>query len=138
MMRSLALVLTAVVVASCGGSQSAGAGGPPGDDTAATPADTRTELERRLEAACDALEPRLVACAVDDSRAELAAGRITQQQFDDLTAPKWQDALRKKWATECNRRDRSSRQVRVLEVCFAEETECEPLLDCLEHLTRAQ
>jgi hypothetical protein len=28
----------------------------------------------------------------------------------------------------------SSRQVRVLEVCFKEEQECGPLMSCLDHL----
>ena len=46
------------------------------------------------------------------------------------------DALDKDWETKCNKADRSSRQVRVLEVCHAEETQCEPLLSCLENLNK--
>ena len=74
--------------------------------------------------------------AVDDSQVELTAGRITKKQFDELTNPQMRAALDKDWETKCNKADRSSRQVRVLEVCHAEETECEPLLNCLENLNK--
>jgi len=135
-MRSLFLI---GAIAACGGKQptSAGPGGGSGDDEhPGVVADTRTPFEKRLDAACDALGPRLTQCAVDDSKAELAAGRITAAQFDELTSAQMRAALDKDWATKCNRPDRSSRQVRVLEVCHAEEIECNPLLDCLENLNK--
>ncbi len=133
-MRTL-LVICAI--AACGGKQqTTGGGGGGSDEHPGVVADTRTPLEKRLDAACEALGPRLTQCAVDDSKAELAAGRITQNQFDELTSAQMRAALDKDWATKCNRPDRSSRQVRVLEVCHAEETACDPLLDCLENLNK--
>lgn len=125
------------LLAACGGKQTTGGGGGSGsDEHPGVVADTRTPFEKRLDAACDALGPRLTQCAVDDSRAELTAGRITQKQYDELTSAQQRDLLDKDWATKCNKGDRSSRQVRVLEVCHAEETECEPLLDCLANLNK--
>ncbi|MBA3452584.1 MAG: hypothetical protein H0T42_05735 [Deltaproteobacteria bacterium] len=133
-MKSLVLICA---LAACGGKQSTGTGtGTGSDENAGVVEDTRTPFELRLDAACDALGPRLTQCAVDDSKAELAAGRITQQQFADLTSDQMRHALDKDWANKCNKADRSSRQVRVLEVCHAEETACSPLLDCLENLNK--
>jgi hypothetical protein len=134
-MRSLVLI---GVLAACGGKQqtTGGGTGTGSDEHPGVVADTRTPFEKRLAAACDALGPRLTQCAVDDSKAELAAGRITQSQYADLTSPPMRAALDKDWETKCYRTDRSSRQVRVLEVCHAEETACEPLLDCLENLNK--
>ena len=123
----------------CGSAPSAPPSAP-GDEQArggGEATDTRSEFERRLEAACTALGPRLTACAVADSRADLEAGTLTQQQFEAATKPDIQAALTRDWNERCNRPDRmSTRQVRVLEVCAQEETECAPLVDCLEHLTK--
>ena len=132
-MKSLVLI---GVLAACGGKQPANGSGTGSDEHAGVVADTRTPFEKRLAAACDALGPRLTQCAVDDSKAELAAGRITQKQFDELTSAQQRAALDKDWDTKCYRPDRSSRQVRVLEVCHAQEIECEPLLDCLANLNK--
>lgn len=133
-MKSLVLICA---IAACGGKQQPGGGSGSGsDEHPGVVADTRTPFEKRLDSACDALAPRLTQCAVDDSKAELAAGRITQAKFDELTSPQQRALLDKDWATKCNKADRSSRQVRVLEVCHAEETSCEPLLDCLENLNK--
>jgi len=123
----------------CGGAPSAPPSAPGGEVTRAgdEPADSRSEFERRLDAACAALGPRLTACAVADSRADLEAGTLTQEQFDAATKPDIQAALTRDWNERCNRPDRmSTRQVRVLEVCAQEETECAPLVDCLENLTK--
>lgn len=133
-MRSLFAIMM-FAAAACGGKQPAqdttGPADPPGVVT-----DTRTPLEKRLAAACDALGPKLTQCAVDDAKAQLAAGKITQKEFDATTSADIQAGLTKDWDKRCNRPDRSSRQVRVLEVCFKEETECGPLLDCLENLSK--
>jgi hypothetical protein len=97
-------------------------------------ADARTPIERRRDVACDALGPRLTACAVADARADFAAGKIDRHQLEVDTAPEWQQKLTAKWLAECKGARYSSRQVRVLEVCFREETECGPLVACLDHL----
>jgi hypothetical protein len=97
-------------------------------------ADPRTPIERRRDAACDALAPKLTACAVADTRADLAAGKIDQRQLEHDTSPERQQKLTAKWEADCKGATYSSRQVRVLEVCFREETECAPLVECLDHL----
>jgi len=130
-MRSLVFVL----FVACGGKQpttqpmtGSGSGEPPGVVT-----DSRTELEKRRDAACDKLKPRLVQCAVDDAKAALDAGKVTKKQFDADTAPEVKAKLGSKWLEAC-RVEMSSRQVRVLEVCDREEQQCGPLLSCLGHL----
>jgi len=51
--------------------------------------------------------------------------------------PQFQDALTRKYVDKCDQPGkRSSRQIRVLEVCLQQETECDPLLDCLDHLNQ--
>lgn len=126
----LGLALGLCVLAGCGGPQRA----PEGAADPTPAADPRTPIERRRDAACDALGPRLTACAVADARADLAAGKIDQRQFERDTAPEWQHKLTTQWQADCKGKRYSSRQVRVLEVCFREETECGPLVECLDHL----
>jgi hypothetical protein len=135
--RARAAVAVALALA---GAAPAGCGGPrrpdPGE-TAAAPApagDPRTPIERRRDAACDALGPRLTACAVADARADLAAGKIDQRQFERDTAPAVQRKNTEDFEGRCKTAQYSSRQVRVLEVCLHEEPACAPLLDCLAHL----
>ena len=131
-MKSFAFVL----LVACGGSKppatttGSGAAEPPGVVT-----DTRSEIEKRRDAACETLKPRLVQCAVDDAKAELDAGKITQQQFTQDTSPDVKAKLGSEWMKSCTV-EMSSRQVRVLEVCFKEEQQCGPLLACLEHLNK--
>jgi hypothetical protein len=130
-----ALALCGIGATGCGGPQRAADGtaeGPAG--AAPAPRDPRTPIERRRDAACDQLGPRLTACAVADTRADLAAGKIDQRAFERDTAPEWQDKLTAKWLTQCKGARYSSRQVRVLEVCLREEIECGPLVQCLDHL----
>jgi hypothetical protein len=129
-------VIVILLVAACGGKQTTG----PGTGSATGSAepvgvvkDTRTPIEKRRDEACDTLGPRLTRCSVDDARAKLADGKITKQQFDADTKPDLQRALTADWVKKC-KVDMSSRQVRVLEVCLREETECGPLQDCLLNL----
>lgn len=122
----------------CGGAQRAADGdGAAAQAPPAPPAaqDTRTPLERRRDTACEQLGPRITACAVEDARARLAAGKIDQRQLDRDTAPQVQRKHTEEFEKACKGASYSSRQVRVLEVCFHEETRCAPLLDCLGHLS---
>lgn len=140
-MRMNRLVLAlGIAIAACGGKQQPAGGGRGSavgnDEHSGVVADTRSPLEKRLDAACKALGPKLTQCAVEDAKAQLAAGKTTQKEFDATTTPEIQAALTKDWFEKCYRPDRSSRQVRILEVCFKEETECAPLLDCLENLSK--
>jgi hypothetical protein len=114
---------------------------PAAPDTPAAPApaanDTQKPIERRRDAACDQLGPKMTACAVEDARANLAAGKINRQQFERDTAPAIQRKNTEEFGKACKGQAYSSRQVRVLEVCFREETQCGPLLACLGHLSDA-
>ena len=100
-----------------------------------TPA--RTPIERRRDAACEQLGPKLTACAVEDARASLATGKIDRAQFERDTAPAIQRKNTEEFEKACKAEPYSSRQVRVLEVCFRDESRCGPLLDCLGHLDDA-
>jgi len=132
-MRRAFLMLVAIGSGACGGKQQPQGGGGSATEPAGVVADTRSELERRRDTACEQLQPRLVQCAVDDARAELEAGRMTKQDFDINTSPDVRAKLGDEWMKACQV-EMSSRQVRVLEVCFKEEADCGPLLACLEHL----
>ncbi|MBA2540871.1 MAG: hypothetical protein H0V17_14625 [Deltaproteobacteria bacterium] len=121
-----------VLLVACGGKQTtsptSGSDDPPGPVK-----DTRTELEKRRDVACEAVGKKLTACALDDAKKDLAAGKVTQKEFDLNTTS---DVLAKhtaEWMKVCGDYG-SSRRVRVLEVCVKEETECGPLGDCLTHL----
>jgi hypothetical protein len=139
MTRVAVLLAFELLAAACGGQpapkggtvgNTAGSGDPP----VGAVKDTRTPLERRRDAACEKLGPKLAQCAVEDSRAKLAAGEITQQQLTDATKPDVVRALAEDWRKNCRKGYMSSRQVRVLEVCFREESECGPLEACLQNL----
>ncbi len=136
MMKHLILV---VVLAACGNKSStpiANGGSGAGSDTAQAPKDTRSEIEKRRDTACQTLGPRITTCAVEDAKKALAAGSLKQKDFDANTAP---EVLRKntdEFIKACEQSQYSSRQVRVLEVCQAQETECEPMLTCLDNLNK--
>lgn len=97
--------------------------------------DTRTPLEKRRDAACELVAKRVTACAVEDTKADLAAGKIKQEQFDKDTKPAVLEKNTEKYADDCKaHKDYSSRQVRVLEKCPEYETECAPFLKCLDNV----
>lgn len=137
----LGAALTLAVLPACGGAQPApraedGAARNTGSAGSTDPqvADPRAPIEQRRDAACEQLGPRLTACAVEDARADLAAGKITQDQFSRDTAPEVQRKNTEEFERACKSSHFSSRQVRVLEVCFRDEAACAPLLACLAHL----
>ena len=85
MMKNLVL---AVALAACGSKQPAPVSNAGTDPDPPGPVeDTRTELERRRDDACDTLGPRMTQCAVEDAKKELAAGRVKQKDFDANTSP---------------------------------------------------
>ena len=127
----------AVVAAlGCGGGAPVEPTTPVATPVAASP-DPRTAIERRRDAACDQLGPKLTSCAVEDARANLAAGKIDQAQLERDTAPAVQRKNTEDFGVACKGTVYSSRQIRVLEVCFQNEHACAPLLDCLGHLSDA-
>lgn len=126
-MKRLAIVLA---LAACGGKAP-----PPSDPTPApAPKDTRTPIEQRRDAACDKLGPKLTQCAAADAKADLDAGKTSADQYKQDTAPAVLAKNTEVFEQQCKGSQMSSRQVRVLEVCFREATECEPLRKCLENL----
>jgi hypothetical protein len=132
-------IWAASIAAACGGSQRKPDTDRPAPAAAArdvgTATTAATALDRRRDAACDQLGPKITACAVEDARADLAAGKIDQAQLARDTAPEIQRKNTEKFLEACKGASYSSRQVRVLEVCFREETRCAALLDCLGHLS---
>ena len=130
---SLASVALAAALVACGGPQRK----PDGDaaiENRSSVTDPRRPIEKRRDAACEQLGPRLTACAVEDARTHFAAGKIDKAQLDRDIAPEIQRKNTDEFVKSCKGASYSSRQVRVLEVCFHEEPRCAPLLDCLGHL----
>lgn len=134
-MRSFVVIAMFAALGACGAKQTPkggeGSGEPP--DPVGVVEDTRTPIEKRRDLACDELAPRLTKCAVEDAKADQAAGKISASQLEKDTAP---DILRKNTdeAKKACKVPLSSRQVRVIEVCMKEEAECGPLQDCLGHI----
>jgi hypothetical protein len=130
----------AVVIAflvACGGPQNTGSGSGAGTGSAPASHDTRTAIEKRRDAACEQLGARNTACAVADAKRDLDAGKVTKQQFDQDTSPQVRAKLTEKFVEKCEKQHLNSFQVRVYEVCMHEETECDPLLACLQHVNDA-
>jgi len=132
MMKNLLFVL----VAACGSKQSTPVSNARGSADPGPVKDSRTELERRRDAACETLGPRITKCAVEDAKKDLAAGKVKKEQFDKDTAPGVVEKNTSEFISKCKAAQYSSRQVRVLEVCQKEESECDPMLACLENLNK--
>ena len=140
MMKNL-IFLIAVMAAACGNKSStpiANAGSGSAEDPPPPVADTRPEIDKRRDAACEALGPRITACAVEDAKTAFGQGRLKQKDFEASTAPEVQRKNTDEFIKACKspKTPYSSRQIRVLEVCPREETQCEPMLACLENLNR--
>jgi hypothetical protein len=101
---------------------------PVEDDDTLPEAPPTTELQRRQDAACDRVIPRLTACAVEDARRNMTPEEFEKEQIEEA-AP----VHTREYTKKCKSSYMSSRQVRVYEVCDREETECEPLVACLEN-----
>ena len=141
MMKNLALILGfGIAVAGCGSKQqtpvenSGGAGG----GSAPGPTDTRSAIEKRRDTACESLGPRITTCAAVDAKAAKEAGQITQAQYDEITKKEVLAKNTEEFVDACKapKTPYSSRQIRVLEVCQTEETECGPLIACLDNLNK--
>lgn len=118
-------VVLSLLLAACGSSQKPA---PIENREPGPPADTRTELERRRDAACETLGPRMTACAIEDARATMSAEELAKLDVE-ATAP----IHTREFVKSCQAQALSSRQVRVYEVCLREERECDPLIACLDN-----
>ena len=133
-MRNLAFVL---FVVACGPKHTDGAGtGSDPDPTPPVVKNTEPPIAQRRDAACDTLGPKITTCAVQDAKAALDAGKVSKQQYDQDTASGVLKKNTEEFIKACRKSEYSSRQVRVLEVCQKEETECGPLLACLDNLNK--
>ena len=99
------------------GSGSDGAGGGGG-----------SEIDQRRDAACEALGPRMTACAIDDARRTMTAEELAELDVEQ-TAP----IHTREFVKSCQTQTLSSRQVRVYEVCLREETACDAMIACLDN-----
>jgi hypothetical protein len=132
-------LLAILILAACGSSTPGESTTPSGSSTDPPPPmkDTRTEFEKRLDAACNALGPTLTTCAVSDANEKLRSGEIKQTEFDEITKPAIIEKLDQEWRDNCYQPAKfTSYQLRVLEVCKQAETECGPLQDCLDNLNK--
>lgn len=135
--RSLLLF---ALLAACGGGKQPDPATPGGSAAADPPGvvtDSRSEAQKRRDAGCETLGPRITKCAVDDARREYEAGKVSKQDFEANTKPEILEKNSAELVKSCKDKvPASTYHVRVLEVCQAEETECEPLQACLENLSK--
>lgn len=122
--RVVGLLLALLAFSGCGSApppaEPAGPSRPQGPE--------KTEFQRRQEAACDQLGPKLTQCAYESAKRTLTPEEMKKQQVEEKRAD--HTAL---FVDGCRKQQMSSRQLRVYEVCMREERECEPLISCLEH-----
>jgi hypothetical protein len=97
-----------------------------GPGSGAGPAET--PIHQRRDAACEALGPRITACAVADAKRTMSPAELEKLDLDK-TAP----VHTRKFIEDCKSHEMSSRQVRVFEVCMKQETACDKLLACLDN-----
>jgi hypothetical protein len=137
--KNIALVLVSVAaLGACGSKQPPAVENTGGSAVAPGPSDTRSAIEKRRDAACEELGPRITTCAVNDAKAALADGKITQKQYDEITQSGVLKKNTEEFIEDCQKPKTaySSRQIRVLEVCPKEELECEPMMACLDNLNK--
>lgn len=127
------IVLFVLMLAACGGKQ------PPPKTDEPPPTgvvkDTRTDIEKRRDAACENVGKITAKCAVEDAKKDVASGKTKQADFEKDTKPEIVAKLAAKVEGECkSHKDYSSRQIRVMEKCPQYETECAPLMECLHNV----
>jgi hypothetical protein len=92
--------------------------------------DALARLRTRQDATCESLGPRITECSIADARATMTPEELAELDLEN-TAPKHTADF----IDQCKGADYSPRQVRVMEVCQAEETECAPMLSCLDNMS---
>lgn len=110
---------------------------PKNDDTppAGVVKDTRSELEKRRDAACENVGKLTAKCAAQDAKRDFEAGKTKKADYEADTKPEIVSKLAAKVEGECkSHKDYSSRQIRVMEKCPQYETECGPLMECLHNV----
>lgn len=82
----------------------------------------------RQDAACQVVGERITACSVADARATMSEAELAELELEN-TAPRHTA----EFVAKCRSARMSPRQVRVYEVCPAEESECEAFLSCMDN-----
>jgi hypothetical protein len=124
-----------IVLAACASKPAPAPQQPPAPAETGPAKDTRTDIEKRRDAACDIVGKRTAQCAAEDSKALFAAGKIKEAEYKKATEQRVIDKDAEVYADKCKaKRDYSSRQIRVLEKCPEYEKECGPFLECLQNL----
>ncbi len=74
-------LIAILLLAACGNPKTGDSTTPSGSNTDPPPPmkDTRSDFEKRLDAACNALGPTLTTCAVSDANEKLRSGEIKQK-----------------------------------------------------------
>jgi hypothetical protein len=129
------LVLT---IAACGGKTPPPNNNGSGEELKGVVKDTRTEFQKRRDTGCEQVANKLTACALEDLKAEFAKGAITEAVYKESSTPAYLAYYTKKYVDSCRMGVTSSRQIRVLEVCYREETECDPLAECVANNIQPQ
>jgi hypothetical protein len=132
MKRNELCIVVVLAASACGGNTVAPVAGT-GSGKVATATPPVPEIKRRQLAACEALGPKITECAIADAKASM-----TPEKFADLKVAVTGPKNTEEFIKACGAEGYSSRQVRVLEVCFQEESQCAPLLACLQNLAPAQ
>jgi hypothetical protein len=131
MMRTFPLTVVLVGLVACGPKQPPKTG-PSNDEPVGKVGpvkDSRTAIEKRRDTACEQLQPRLTECAIEDAKKSMTPAEYKKLDPEALRGKHKQEFLK-----QCEGSSMSSRQVRVLEICFKEEHECDPLAQCLANL----
>lgn len=133
MKRAFAILVLLVACKHDGGTTTPTGGAGSGSAAAAPVVDKRTPYEQRRDVACHKLGKRITACAVEDAKKQVAAGKLKQTDFNEITKP---EILAKNTdeATEACMKIVTTHQLRVVEVCQEQESECDPMNACLEHV----
>jgi len=137
---AIAVIVAALGAIACGGQQKpaptagSGSGSSADDDLTIHPqkpggtAAADSPIHKRRNAACEQLGPRLTECAIEDAKKNHDSEALKDI---DKVAP----LNTKKFIEACEGSEMSSRQVRVLEVCYHDAPDCAQLDECLKNLT---
>jgi hypothetical protein len=139
MVRRLAIVLFALAAASCGSSASgsgetrepAAAPVAAADPAAERQAGAEQKLRAAQESAVGAMCERLVDCSVADARASMSKEEVDKLDLA-TTVPK----ARAQCESEASKSALSPRQVKVIQHCVSEPSDCQVLATCLDEASK--
>lgn len=102
---------------------------PPERTTSHNQLSAEERFSMHQQAMCDALAPRLTTCAVEQARKNLTEREIEKQGLSDPAfLRKYTNDIR----SECSLKEISMRQIKLLETCTAQDSDCKTYLSCLD------